>query len=141
MSPSCEQEAATHPPEHTARKAQSPHAFQGASRPNCSRADSRHESLRSLMCPVDSASWPVNPGQGYSDPSGPIVCACCLCTWHGPLWTPSCVGKPRRRVSCRRNVNLSSSTWHESQAEPPPDPTEVMQVPFNVSAEIGRAHV
>src|ERR1041385_6762951 len=138
MSPSCEYEAATQPPAHTGMNAQSPHSFHGCSRSNRSSADSRQLSLRSSMCPVDIASCPVKPGQAYSEPSGPIVCAWDLCTWHGPLCTPSCVGKPSRFVWSRSCESLSSSTLHESHALPAPEPTDVMHVPFNLSlAAIG----
>src|SRR5258708_39451264 len=62
---------------------------------------------------------------------GPIVCACSLCTWHGPLCTPSCVENPWRLVSSRRNAILSSMKSQLSQVDPPPAPADVIQVPFS----------
>src|SRR6266508_4421243 len=82
------------------------------------------------MCPVDIASCPVNPGQAYNDPSGPIVCACSLCTWHGPLCTPSCVLKPWRLVCSRRDAILSPIKSQLLQDDPLPAPAEVMHEPF-----------
>ncbi|MNC85104.1 hypothetical protein D3C83_06810 [compost metagenome] len=49
------------------------------------------------------------------------------------MWTPSIVGKPRLRVSSRRNDIFSSTKWQLSHApadgRPPPAPALVMQVP------------
>ena len=50
------------------------------------------------------------------------------------MCTPSGVGKPRLRVSARRNDIFSSTKWHESQIDDPtavPAPALVMHVPFS----------
>src|SRR5687767_2883514 len=127
--------ATEQPPPHTGMKEQSPHSsFLGLSRSNRSAAICRHVSWRPSMWPVDSDFDPVKPGHAYSDPSGPIVCAWRRCISHGPMCTPSGVGKPRFRVSLRRNDIFSSTKWHESQTLEPlvdPAPALVMHVPPN----------
>ena len=54
------------------------------------------------------------------------------------MCTPSGVGKPRLRVSSRRNSLFSSTKWQESHALEPldslPAPALVMHVPFNLAA-------
>ena len=73
-------DATTHPPAHTGMYAQSPQSFHGLRRSNSSRASSRRWSSRPSMCPMDLLFSPVNPGHAYNEPSGPIVCACAMCT-------------------------------------------------------------
>src|SRR5262252_2046101 len=61
-----------------------------------------------------------------------MVCACVMCTWHGPPGTPLAVGNPRLSVSSRRNF-IASSAPHESQpyCAAPPVPADVIHVPFS----------
>src|SRR5215217_1120850 len=136
MSPRSVCEATVHPPAHTGMKAQPSHAFHAASWSNLRAAAERRSLDVPSMWPVESDRSPVNPGQAYRSPSGPIVYACLRWISHGPMCTPSEVANPCFFVSSRRKDIWSSANWHVSHApvtEEAPAPADVMQVPFNAA--------
>ena len=60
-----------------------------------------------------------------------MVCACRRWISHGPMCTPSAVGKPRFFVSSRRNDIFSSSEVAGVADAAAPLPADVMHVPFS----------
>ena len=116
MSPSSLWAATVQPPAQTGMKAQSLHSFQAASASNWRAARFAARPRRGRRCARSTgARRRRSPGQAYSEPSGPIVWAWRRWISHGPMCTPSMVGKPRFFVSSRRNDIWSSSKLQLSQ--------------------------